>query len=293
MSTRYRVQHRTTYTYDEPVSDSLGVCHLVPRELPWQQVTAYDVTVTPAPGDVHHDADYYGNLATYFQVTTPHRELVVDGTSEVSVSAPVLDPEVLARPWEGLRPLLEPDSDGAWRAVDLALDSALVGHDPGAAAYAAPSLARGRPVGEAVTDLMHRIHAEFGYDRTATTVTSTIEEILAQRAGVCQDFAHLTLACLRGHGLAARYVSGYLATTPAPGQQRVVGADASHAWVAVWLGGDDWLALDPTNDTWADDRYVTVAWGRDYADVTPVKGVIFTEAKRSTMDVSVDVAPLA
>ena len=143
-----------------------------------------------------------------------------------------------------------------------------------------------------MTDLMHRIHAEFGYDRTATTVTSTIEEILAQRAGVCQDFAHLTLACLRGHGLAARYVSGYLATTPAPGQQRVVGADASHAWVAVWLGGDDWLALDPTNDTWADDRYVTVAWGRDYADVTPVKGVIFTEAKRSTMDVSVDVAPL-
>ena len=292
MSTRYRVQHRTTYTYDEPVSDSLGVCHLVPRELPWQQVTAYDVAVTPTPGDVHHDPDYYGNLATYFQVTTPHRELVVDGTSEVSVSAPVLDPEVLARPWEQLRPLLEPASEGAWRAVELALDSALVGHDPGAAAYAAPSLARGRPVGEAVTDLMHRIHAEFGYDRTATTVTSTIEEILAKRAGVCQDFAHLTLACLRGHGLAARYVSGYLATTPAPGQQRVVGADASHAWVAVWLGGEDWLALDPTNDTWADDRYVTVAWGRDYADVTPVKGVIFTEAKRSTMDVSVDVAPL-
>ena len=290
---RYRVQHRTTYTYDEPVSDSLGVCHLVPRALPWQQVTAYDVVVTPGPLDVHHDADHYGNLTTYFQVTQAHRELAVEAVSEVSVAVPVVDEEALARPWERLRPLLDPAADGAWRATDHALPSTLVDQHPAAHAYAAASLTPGRPVGEAVTDLMHRIHAEFDYDRTATTVTSTIGDILEHRAGVCQDFAHLTLACLRSHGLAARYVSGYLATEPAPGQSRLVGADASHAWVAVWLGGDEWLALDPTNDTWADQRYVTVAWGRDYGDVPPVKGVIFTEAKRSTMNVSVDVAPLA
>jgi transglutaminase-like putative cysteine protease len=164
--------------------------------------------------------------------------------------------------------------------------------------YAAASLTRHRPVGDAVTDLMHRIHADFDYDHTATTVTSTVGEVLSTRAGVCQDFAHLTLACLRSQGLAARYVSGYLSTLPAPGRPRVVGADASHAWVAVWLpdvlGGSDgdWLAFDPTNDQWADDRYVTVAWGRDYADVPPVKGVIFTEAKKSTLLVSVDVAPI-
>lgn len=290
---RYRVQHRTTYAYDEPVRDSLGVCHLVPRVLPWQEVVSAEVLVDPAPADARQDLDYYGNVSTYFQVVEPHQQLVVDGTSEVTVAVPVVDEEALARPWERVRPLVDPGAPGAWRVADLALASALVDHVGSATDYAAPSLTPGRPVGEAVTDLMHRIHTEFDYDRTATTVTSTIPEIVAHRAGVCQDFAHLTLACLRGHGLAARYVSGYLATEPPPGKERVVGADASHAWVAVWLGGDDWLAVDPTNDTWADHRYVTVAWGRDYADVTPVKGVIFTEAKTSTMDVSVDVARLA
>jgi transglutaminase-like putative cysteine protease len=278
---RYRVWHSTTYTYDDQVTDSLGVAHLVPRALPWQSVASYDVTVTPAAGDLAHDLDYYGNLATYFQVTRPHDELVVAATSEVTVGVA-----------EGLRPLLHPEGDGAWLAADFALASGQVEQVPAAREYAAASFTPGRPVGEAVTDLMHRIHEEFDYDAAATTVTSTVEDILDKRAGVCQDFAHLTLACLRTHGLAGRYVSGYLATEPAPGRERVVGADASHAWVAVWLGGDDWLAFDPTNDQWVGDRYVTVAWGRDYGDVPPVKGVIFTEAKKSTLKVAVDVAPL-
>nr|WP_281380048.1 transglutaminase family protein [Nocardioides ginsengisegetis] len=187
--------------------------------------------------------------------------------------------------------MVHPATPGAVAATDFALASGQAPHHPEAAAYAAASFPDGRPVGEAVTDLVRRIHADFAYDKTATTVTSTIEEILEKRAGVCQDFAHLTLACVRSLGLAGRYVSGYLATTPPPGQERLVGADASHAWVAVWVGDDEWLALDPTNDSRADDRYVTVAWGRDYADVVPVKGVIFTEAKRSTLQVAVDVAP--
>ncbi|HRK45325.1 MAG TPA: transglutaminase family protein, partial [Nocardioides sp.] len=171
---------------------------------------------------------------------------------------------------------------------------------PEVAEYAAASFRVGRPIGEAVHDLVHRIHEDFDYDPTATTVTSTVAEVLASRAGVCQDFAHLALACLRSQGMAGRYVSGYLATEPAPGKDRVVGADASHAWVAVWLPGagdlvgsdGEWLSVDPTNDQRAGDRYVTVAWGRDYADVPPVKGVIFTEASESTLQVSVDVAPL-
>ena len=289
---RYRVWHSTTYSYDDRVTDSLGIAHLVPRALPWQQVASYDVTVTPAPGDLGHDVDYYGNTSTYFQVTSPHDELVVEATSEVSVGAVTPDPEALAGPWERVRPLLRPDAPGAWRATDFALASSQVEQVPGAERYAAPSFSRGRPVGEAVADLMHRIHADFEYDPTATTVTSTVEDILDNRAGVCQDYAHLTLACLRSQGLAGRYVSGYLATEPAPGQARVVGADASHAWVAVWLGDDRWLAFDPTNDQWVGERYVTVAWGRDYSDVPPVKGVIFTEAKKSTLKVAVDVAPL-
>ena len=289
---RYRVSHTTTYSYDDDVTDSLGVAHLVPRELPWQQVSSYAVVVDPPPVDFSHDVDFYGNTATYFQVTRPHRSLVVDGVSEVSVEAPLLDEALLARPWEYARPLLRPAEPGAWLATDFALASALVEQTDEARAYAAESLTRGRPIGEAVTDLVHRIHTDFRYDEAATTVTSTVAEIFAERAGVCQDFAHLTLACLRSHGLAARYVSGYLATEPPPGRDRVVGADASHAWLAVWIGDDQWLAVDPTNDQWVGDRYVTAAWGRDYADVPPVKGVIFSEAKRSTLLVSVDVAPL-
>lgn len=289
---KYAVRHTTTYTYDDAVSDSLGVAYLVPRSLPWQQVASYDVTVTPTPVDSSSDEDYYGNRVTYFQVTERHQQLVVDGVSQVESLTPVHTEEALGRAWEPLRPLREPASRGAWQATDFALASPLVEQVPAAHDYAATSLTPGRAIGEAVTDLMHRVHADFDYDKTATTVTSTVGHILEKRAGVCQDFAHLMLACLRSHGLAVRYVSGYLATTPPPGKERVVGADASHAWVEVWLGEDEWLALDPTNDQWAGDRYVTVAWGRDYGDVPPLKGVIFTEAKRSTMRVSVDVAPV-
>ncbi|WP_139980109.1 transglutaminase family protein [Nocardioides litoris] len=289
---RYRVRHTTTYTYDAPVTDSIGQAHLVPRSLPWQSVASYAVTVAPRPGDVTHDLDHLGNHVTYFQVTEPHDTLVVEGAGEVEVTAPVLPPDALATPWEDLRPLRDPARPGAWAATDLALPSPLVDHDPGVTAYAAASLVPGRPVGEVVTDLAHRVHADLDYDKTATTVTSTVVDTFARRAGVCQDFAHLVLAGLRAHGLAARYVSGYLATEPPPGQPRLVGADASHAWVEVWLGDDTWLAVDPTNDTVVGDRHVTVAWGRDYGDVPPLKGVIVTEARRSTLEVAVDVAPV-
>src|SRR5690606_19463659 len=265
------VWHRTTYTYDEDVSNSYGIAHVVPRSSAVQEVESVDVRIEPEPGDTTRDTDYYGNTVTYFQVTSPHRTLVVDATSDVEVFSPVHDPATLEAPWERARPGGRPDVDGAWRAVDFSLPSTLVDQTEQARAYAAESLLPGRPVGEAVTDLMHRIHADFTYDKAATTVTSRIDDVFAQRAGVCQDFAHLTGSALRSHGLAVACVSGYLATTPAPGRERVVGADASHAWAAVWLPDGSWLALDPTNDQWANDRYVTVAWGRDYKDVPPVK----------------------
>ena len=289
---RYRVSHRTTYSYDDDVSDSLGIAYLVPRELSWQHVAERALTVTPEPLDHTEDLDYYGNTATYFQVTEPHRVLDVLAVSDVDVRAPEHDEQALLTPWEDARPAHRSDVPDAWQAQDFALASSLADQTPQAHAYAAQSLAPGRPVGDAVVEVMHRIHADFAYDKTATTVTTTVADIFEQRAGVCQDFAHLTLACLRSHGLAVRYVSGYLATTPPPGKERIVGADATHAWASVWIPGDGWLAVDPTNDQWANDRYVTVAWGRDYADVPPVKGVIFTEAKTSSLRVEVDVAPL-
>lgn len=290
---RYRVWHRTAYTYSKPVQDSVGQFHLVPRALPWQQVTASGVTVTPLPGDLSADVDYFGNASTYFHLTDPHSELSIEAASDVVVEVPVYDAEALARPWEEARPLRHPHLPHAWSATEYALESARARHDPAATAYAAESLTPGRPIGEAATDLMERIFRDFTYDKTATTVTSTVADAMRKRAGVCQDFAHVALACLRAHGVAARYVSGYLATQPPPGKQRVFGADASHAWLAVWLPGtDQWLAIDPTNNQWANDRYVTVAWGRDYGDVSPVKGIIFTKAKKSTLRVQVDVAPV-
>jgi transglutaminase-like putative cysteine protease len=295
---RYRVTHTTTYSYDEDVTDSLGIAHVTPRTLPWQTVTATDVAVVPRPGDLSQDVDFYGNTVTYFQVLEPHTVLEIDAVSEVDVVAPTYDETALARPWEEARPLDAPQRPGAWRATDFAMASPLVAQTAQAAAYAADSLTPGRGLAEAVEDLMHRVHRDFAYDRTVTTVTSTVPEIFEAAGGVCQDFAHLTLACVRAHGLAARYVSGYLATTPPPGRPRRVGAAATPAWVAVWvptspeLAEGEWLALDPTNDTRVDERYVTVAWGRDYGDVPPVKGVIHTEARTSTLAVSVDVAPV-
>ncbi|WP_447944078.1 transglutaminase family protein [Microbacterium aurum] len=288
----YRVWHRTAYTYSKPVQDSVGQFHLVARDLPWQRVSASAVELDPVPGDIAPDVDAFGNAATFFHLTDPHEALTITATSDVTVEDPAYDPDALARPWEDARPILHPETPGAWRAVEYALESPRVRHVPAAAEYGAVSLTPGRPIGEAATDLMQRIFRDFDYDKTATTVTSSVADAMAARAGVCQDFAHVALACLRSHGIAARYVSGYLATQPPPGKERVFGADASHAWLAVWLPGtDQWLAIDPTNDQWADDRYVTVAWGRDYGDVSPVKGIIFTKAKRSTLRVSVDVAP--
>lgn len=288
---KHQISHRTLYSYDDDVSDSLGIAYLVPRELGWQRVLSTRVDVSPPATDRSQDVDCYGNTVSYFQVTQPHRELEILATSEVESHTQQHAPEALSVPWETARPAQRPDLDDAWQAVDLALPSPLAAQTAQARAYAASSLTPGRPVGEAVVELMHRVHADFAYDKTATTVTTTIDDIFDKRAGVCQDFAHLTLACLRSHGLAVRYVSGYLATTPPPGKERIVGADATHAWAAVWIPGDGWLAIDPTNDQLVNDRYVTVAWGRDYADVPPVKGVIFTEAKTSTLTVEVDVAP--
>ncbi len=296
---RYRVTHRTAYRYDLAVSDSLGLAHLAPRPLPWQAVDGVRIDVTPAPADRQREVDVHGNVVDHFHVTSSHTELVIEAVSDVEVSSPIYDADGLRIPWEQARPMACPGLPDAWSATEFALESPGAEHAEGVAEYARGSFAPGRAIGDAVTELMHRINADFAYDRTATTVTSSVAEVMAERAGVCQDFAHLALACLRSQGLAARYVSGYLATEPPAGGPRVVGADASHAWVAVWIpangpGGDaQWLAIDPTNDKWVDDRYITVAWGRDYGDVPPVKGVIFTEAKRSTLRVSVDVAPVA
>ncbi|WP_067701179.1 transglutaminase family protein [Nocardia jejuensis] len=290
---RYRVLHSTLYVYSDTVSSSYGRAYLTPREFPGQRLLDHEVHIDPVPSDRSVGMDVYGNTTLYFHVTAEHLRLEVTGESVVEVEpAPLPD---TSPPWEKARPAMAFDKNGPL-AVEFALDLNPPEIIPEVAAYAAESFPPGRPVLEAVAELTTRIYTDFTYKSGSTTVSTRVADVFKARTGVCQDFARLGLACLRSQGLAARYVSGYLATTPPPGKKRLVGADATHAWAAVWLpggsGGDRWIDFDPTNNKFADERYVTLAWGRDYADVPPLRGIIYTDAKKSTITVSVDVAPL-
>lgn len=288
---RYRVIHRTCYTYDDEVSSSYGRCYLTPRDLPHQRVHETGTVIEPEPDDRSIGLDVYGNIDAYFHVRTPHRALEVTAVSVVDVD-PIdqdllLSPEVQG-PWEQARP----DGGPGTLAEEFVLDLDPPEITPAVTDYAAAVFTPGRPLIEAVTDLTARIFADFTYRSGSTAISTRVDTVMQRRMGVCQDFARVAIACLRSVGLAARYESGYLATDPPPGTERIFGADASHAWAAVWLPGDRWLAFDPTNNKLVDERHVTVAWGRDYDDVPPLRGVIYTDAKKSEIEVSVDVSPL-
>lgn len=289
----YRVMHRTSYTYAADVTSSFGRSYLTPRDLPAQRVLESEVQIEPEPDDWSTGIDVYGNTDSYFHVRTPHTELVVTGRSLVEVDPPDaglrLSPEALG-PWEQARPAAAGPA-GA-RAVEFVLDLQPPEITQAVRDYAAGVFTPGRPLIEAIADLTTRIYTDFTYKSGSTAISTRVDTVLERRTGVCQDFARVAIACLRSVGLAARYESGYLATDPPPGKERIFGADASHAWAAVWLPGDRWIAFDPTNDKLVDERHVTVAWGRDYDDVPPLRGVIYTDSASSKIDVSVDVSPV-
>ncbi len=287
----YRIRHATEYHYEGGVSSSYGLCHLTPRDSARQRVLGHRVSVTPEPAESSVEIDVYGNTRLWFHVTAEHETLRLVGTTDIVVAEQHLDPDLLGARWEDCRPADRHDRADWWQAIDLTLPSPRVDILPEVAAYAAVSFAPGRPLGEAVAELNHRIHADFTYDPKASTVTSRVGDLLRTRAGVCQDFSQFMVSCLRSHGLAGRYVSGYLATLPAPGRPRNIGADATHAWVGVWVPGAGWYDVDPTNDRPVDESHAAVAWGRDYSDVAPVRGVIFGDVTGSSMEVSVDMAP--
>ncbi|GLE58376.1 hypothetical protein NJBCHELONAE_36860 [Mycobacteroides chelonae] len=289
--TRYQVTHRTLYQYSDDVTSSYGRGYLTPRDTDWQRCESNELIVEPEPSDSSTGRDLYGNLSSYFHVTTPHRELSVTARSIVDVSAPSTPGAGWEQAWELARPAYAESSGAGALATEFVLDLVPPEITDDVEAYAAVSFTAGRPLGEAVVDLMGRIYRDFQYRSGSTTISTKVSEVLAAGEGVCQDFARMAVTALRTQGLAARYVSGYLATNPPPGQPRLVGADATHAWAAVWVPPDGWVAFDPTNDTVADERYVTVAWGRDYADVPPLRGIIYTDSESSTIKVSVDVAP--
>ncbi len=288
---RYTVEHETRYAYRMPVSQSWQLAHLTPRELPWQHVLSHELRIEPATNERRDEFDDFGNGVTHFAVYGPHPLLRVRMMSRVEVAERPDAARAVPLTWEEVGESVrnDPAQDGL-AAARLSQPSALVPWSEAARAYATPSFGAGRDWLEAVTDLMRRIHADFEFDAEATTVTTRVDEVLELRSGVCQDFAHVMLACLRGRGLPARYVSGYLLTDPPPGRERLLGADASHAWVAAYSPNHGWVEFDPTNDTLADRRYITLAWGADFADVVPLRGVILG-GRGQTMEVEVSVIP--
>lgn len=291
-SARYHVEHTTSYVYSEPVPVCHNEIHLVPRGLPRQRILSNAITVKPQPSSLSTHTDAFGNTVGYFSIQEPHEQLTVTSSSSVEVLAPAPWQQLPERGWDLVRDDLErANGPEALQAKQFRFESPLVRTLEPLAAWAAELFPPGRPWAEAVVDLTRRIYREFVYDPTATTTSTPVEEVFRLRRGVCQDFAHLQIACLRSLGLAARYVSGYIANTRAPGERELVGADASHAWLSVWGGESGWLDLDPTNDCVPGSQHVTLGWGRDYADVCPIKGVYVGGGSHS-MDVAVHVTPL-
>lgn len=290
---RYHIVHRTLYTYESPVTVSHHIARLGPRALPHQTCPWHEIDIVPEPVVRVPRLDAYGNQAIYFEQAGSHTQLEVVARSYVEVAAPLATDASSSPRWEDLVEATRGDGvAGAVMATEFRFASPLVGPDERFAAYARPSFAPGRPVLEAAVELSHRIFTDFVFDPVATDVATPVLEAFEKRRGVCQDFAHVLIGCLRSMGMPARYVSGYLETIPPPGQEKLVGADASHAWVSLFCGEDlGWIDLDPTNDLLPGDRHITIAWGRDFFDVSPLRGVTWAAGEQWLL-VGVDVKRL-
>lgn len=285
---QYEVVHTTEYDYSESVAVSHHLARLSPRVLPHQKCLHHDLQIEPAPAVTTAHTDYFGNAVTYFAMQGAHKRLTVRARSRVAVQATSLPLPADTPPWETVadRAALPREP------LEFVFDATLIPAISELAAYARAAFPPGRRLLDAVLELTHRIHEEFTFDPEATTVATTLAEVFKSRRGVCQDFARLEIACLRSLGLPARYVSGYLETVAPAGSSRLLGADASHAWLAVYCPGTGWIHVDPTNNVLASHSHVTVAWGRDYTDVSPIHGVILGGGKH-TLRVNVDVLRLA
>jgi transglutaminase-like putative cysteine protease len=289
---RYRVSHRTTYRYSRPVDLAQHLAHLRPRTLPGQTVTQCDVAVEPAADERDTHIDHFGNTVDSFRIDTAHEELVVEMRAELDVSLPVPPPAETTPSWTAMRDSFVVPFPAEIEAEEFVYPSTLVVPDDTALAYARASFIDGATILQGARDLTRRIHADFAYTPGATDISTPLAEVFARRVGVCQDFAHVQIAALRALGLPAAYVSGYIRTYHDPKKAELRGADASHAWVAVWCGAEaGWVHLDPTNDLIAHEEHVIVAWGRDFSDVSPVRGIILGGGQH-TYGVDVELMPL-
>ncbi len=309
---KYRITHTTLYHY----SQSVGLCQneakLQPRNFWRQHCHRSHFDIKPTPMDLRERVDFFGNRVVYFSTQQPHTQLIVTAISEVTIFPRQNNLDLFNQMiWEQVRNLLQgtplqgqsqsqqiqtqlQNQDNNLEILDARqylLDSPMITITPELAEYAESSFQPNRALVDVVHNLMGRIYKDFTYDPTFTTIATPLSEVLGFRRGVCQDFAHLAIGCLRAYGIAARYISGYVETLPEPGKTRLVGADASHAWFSVYIPGMGWLDFDPTNNTVPLDQHITLAWGRDYADVTPLKGIAFGGGQH-TLSVSVDVMRL-
>lgn len=287
----YRIRHRTTYAYSAPVTVSHHVARLRPRTTATQRVLSFALEINPAAAVTTTHTDYFGNTAAFFSVEGLHSELVVSAEGTIEVNAVPLPAIELSPAWEEVVAMFrDPVSPGVVEACQFVFDSPLLAGHPEFAAYARTSFPAGTPLLAGVQDLAARIHHDFTFDPQATTVSTPLRTVFAQRRGVCQDFAHLGIACLRSLGLPARYVSGYLRTDPPAGQPRLVGADHSHAWLSVYCPHLGFVDFDPTNNLIPSDRHVTLAYGRDFSEVSPLAGMV-TGGGEHRLAVAVDVSP--
>ncbi len=287
----YRITHRTHYAYSSTVSYGQNQVMLFPREEPYVELHSHRLSISPEPDASSSRLDFFGNRVNTFSVMAPHQDLEITATSRVTIHQQLLPSPDQTMAWEALTHSLDLQADSNWLDVcPFRQDSPRIERNLTFADYARASFVSARPVLAAALDLTDRIYHDFAYETDATSVNTSPAEAFALRKGVCQDFAHVQITCLRSLGIPARYTSGYLRTIPPPGKKRLIGADQSHAWVSVYCGAGLWVDLDPTNNQVVGLDHIVVAYGRDYDDVAPVKGV-FLGGGAHTLNVSVDVCP--
>jgi transglutaminase-like putative cysteine protease len=289
---RYQVEHRTIYHYEIPVIQSQQLLHMMPRETPYQQSVSYTLVCEPQPAEQSRRLDFFGNHNDYVTLLTPHQSLQVTSRFQVDVlPRPDMTAFTLNPPWEQVQATLQSQSSQHIEAMRYLYSTVKVKSSEALANFARHSFTAQRPLLEAAMALTQQIYQEFEFDPQATDVATPLDEVLKGKRGVCQDFAHLMIGAMRSLGLACRYVSGYILTHPPAGQPRLVGADASHAWVSVYCPVYGWVDFDPTNNCLVQYEHITVAWGRDFGDVSPMRGVMLGGGQQQ-LDVSVTVTPL-
>jgi transglutaminase-like putative cysteine protease len=273
---QYLLSHRTSYSYASSVDSAHHIAHLRAREFPGQKVTSISIVTHPAPALAVQHVDYFGNQIDIYRIDQPHQRFDIEVRAAIEVHFPAPPDAATTPKWEEIRAMLAGDGfPQPIEASEFVHESPLVSLDEAIAGYGAQSFTPGRPILEAARELSGRIKADFEYHPGATDISTPLADVFVGKAGVCQDFAHLMIAACRAHGLAAAYVSGYIRTAHSPEEIALRGADASHAWVAIWCGEKArWVHLDPTNDLVASEDHVAVAWGRDFSDVSPLRGVI-------------------